>query len=182
MNKNKKTPVRTKKSATPDLSSYMSTKAVGGPDNPDTVGRCIQTTVKFLYTPTVGATGFTPSDILSSVPGNYENSLLSAPLYWHFIRIIKVSVYDVGSGSGPTAPQASITFPVDPRTISDYGAQGASIARVHVRPPLSLLQRWLPGTDATTKIFTVTTSASGATGVIYVTAELLSNSDVKNST
>jgi len=147
---------------------------------PDTVARTVQCTVKFTYKPSATAgLAFTPQDVLVNVPGNVPSAQAGTPtIYWKFIRLVKVSVWDLGSGSGSAAPLAQVSFPNEPRILSDYGVQGAESAAVHARPPLQTLQRWFPTTDATTKLFSAVTSSSSAQGLIYVTAELLSDSTV----
>jgi len=158
-----------------DITKYMSTSRVSGPRNPDSVNKTLMSTVKFEYVPsTTAGLAFTPQDILVNVPGNVPTSTAGTPpIYWKFLRLVKVSVYDMGSGSGSTPPSVAVTFPNEPRNITDLGVQGAESANVHVRPPLSVLSRWFPGTDVTTKVFSASTG-SGGNHTIHLTAELLS--------
>jgi hypothetical protein len=158
-----------------DITKYMSTSRVSGPRNPDSVNKTLVSTVKFEYVPsTTAALAFTPNDMLVNVPGNLPTSVAgSPPIYWKYIRLVKVSVYDMGSGSGSTPPSVAVAFPSEPRNITDLGVQGAESAHVHVRPPLSILSRWFPGTDVTTKVFS-STAGSGGNHTIHLTAELLS--------
>jgi len=158
----------------PDITEFMSVKKVGGPNKPDEVNRNVTATVKFAYTPsTTAARAFTPNDILVKVPGNILSAAPgSAPIYWTHMRLVKVSVWGLGTGSGASAPIVSVEFSNDPRRITDEGVQGANAAAVHVRPPMQTMQTWYPGTDATTQLFTTSTSGGGE--VIYITAQLLS--------
>lgn len=162
-----------------DITKFMSTQSVRGANQPPKVNKSVTSTITFVYKPSAGATGFTPQDILINVPGNEPSGPAgSPPIYWNFIRLVKIQVWDLGSGSGSASPMASVSFTNDPRIISDYGVQGAQSAHVHVRPPLQLLSRWLPGSDAATVLFSAVTSQATANGIIYVTAELLSKPNV----
>jgi len=162
-----------------DISNYMSAKTVNGRNDPPKTNKTIQGEFRFGYTPGTGASApfaFTAQDILRNIPGNIlTGPIAGSPLtYWKFLRIVKVSAYCLGTGTGSTAPFVQLNFSGEPRIFTDDGIQGSRSAALHVRPPLSLLQRWIPDTNNTEVLFNA--SASGGALLIHITAEVISSS------
>lgn len=143
-----------------------------GPTDPPPVGSNVITTVRYRYTP--GMTSpFTPYDLAVQVPQNGTSPNPTA--YWQWIRIVKVSVYDTGTGSGSTPPNVSLSYAGEPFTYNDTGVQGGSAAAIHTKPPLQLMQTWWSTTNSTDTLFTATAgTAFNGPAQVQVTAEVLS--------
>lgn len=137
------------------VQSMLAAKVTSGPDFPPEVDTSVQKTIRFIYTPTSAAVAFTPADILTQIPGNKPSGPNDPPVYFKNMRLIKVSGYDTGSGSGSLAPRVTISYPTDPRTFSRLGVQGAKSATLHTRPPLQVYEMWYPASDTTTKLATI---------------------------
>jgi hypothetical protein len=161
-----------------DISNYMSAKLVNGENDPPKTNKTIQGEFRFTYTPGTGGSApfaFTAQDILRNIPGNTVTSVAGSPLtYWKFLRIVKISAYCLGSGTGASAPYVQMNFKGEPRIFTDDGIQGSRSAALHVRPPLSLLQRWIPDTNNTEVLFDA--SATGGALLLHVSAEVISSS------
>jgi len=177
--KSQRKPRRTRKGQNQvDISTYMSAKLVNGPNDPPKTNKTIQGEYRFAYTPGTGGSApfaFTAQDILKNIPGNTVTGIAGSPLtYWKFLRIVKISAYCLGTGSGTAAPFVQMSFKGEPRIFTDDGIQGSRSAALHVRPPLSLLQRWIPDTNNTEVLFDA--SATGGALLLHVTAEVISSS------
>jgi len=177
--KSQRKPRRTRKGQNQvDISTYMSAKLVNGPNDPPKTNKTIQGEYRFAYTPGTGGSApfaFTAQDILKNIPGNTVTGIAGSPLtYWKFLRIVKISAYCLGSGTGAAAPFVQMSFKGEPRIFTDDGIQGSRSAALHVRPPLSLLQRWIPDTNNTEVLFDA--SATGGALLLHVTAEVISSS------
>jgi hypothetical protein len=164
-----------------NIQSMFSATRTNGPNDPPSIAETLQTTVRYIYNPsTTGTFAFTPQDLLRNVPGNVATGAAGSPLvYFNKIRLVKVSAYALGTGTGTSQPHVRVAFTDDPRTFADNGVLGASAGNVHVRPPLSLLQRWFDSSDVTTKLFNVAATGTTPELLIHVTAEVTSNSTAR---
>lgn len=149
-------------------------KLVTGPNDPPRVMRNLQTTVRFAYKPTTGATAYTPYDLLIQVPGNKPAVTNQPPPYWSMLRLVKVSVWNTGDEATVGSNNVQLSFLNDPRTFQDTGIRGATSAALHGRPPLQTLQTWFGASDNSTQLFGIFTPPLNGDITVHVTCELMS--------
>lgn len=158
----------------PIQSNELDPKETNGPEFPPEYKRVVTTTARFSYIPGT-ISPWTPYDILVNVPGNQPTISTGPPPYWTWMRLQKISVFSVGTGSGGAITTA-VSFPGTPFKFARVGVQGSVPAALHVRPPLKLLEEWSSGSDSTTQLFSVDNVSGLNTNVlILLTVELMSN-------
>lgn len=130
----------------------LNPREVKGPNFPPEVGETIMTTVRYKFSFAQRSGGykpqFSPAEMITQLPGNKGIGSTPSSVYWRWIRLVKVSVWNTGKGTGE-APRASISFRGSPFNFTRLGVEGSRAASLHVAPPLQVRQTWYYATDET---------------------------------
>jgi len=154
----------------------LSSVLTRGPTDPQPVQYTIEHTYRTRLTvaPAGGTdVGVTMADLMASVPGGST--------LWETARLDHISVFAPADVAGYVRVRmAEDTATVEPgqslsdgKTFEDYGTQGSLRPVVHIRPALSLRQRWFVTTFSAAPLFFVNHGSSGQL-LVYATLALRS--------